>query len=120
MTWHGCIGKEFPIYAICEICGLSSKEEDVDLSGNQKRQFRDALLDAFNRDSLEEMLEYELDVPLANIASTERPMPTIILEVIGWAERRGLTEELVQAAVKSNSTNKLLAAFAASLEILDS
>ncbi len=89
----------------------------MNLSGQQRRQLRNVLLDAFTVTTLRELFEFDLNENLSSIVGLNQPLSTVVLEVIGWAGRRGRTRELIQAAVNSNPTNQALRDFAASIGI---
>ena len=81
------------------------------LTGPQIRQFRESLLDAFDRDRFDEMLLFQLDKRRQHIALAGN-METIVLHVIQRAEDESWTAELLQAARDTDPRNLALFAFA--------
>ena len=71
------------------------------LTGAQKRDLRDGLLDAFtDLDSFDAFLDLDLDRNRAAI-TTASGLETIILAIIGRAESEGWTLDLLQAAARA-------------------
>ena len=88
------------------------------LSGQQHKELRDALIDAFpEKSSLEQMLWFELDKKLDVIAGGEGNYRVVVFELIKKAEAENWVEDLVSAARRENSGNKRLKDFAESLGI---
>lgn len=86
------------------------------LTGDQKRGLSRALMSALpSQADLEQMLLFELDTHLAQVAPTNAPLPNIVLRVIQWAEAHGRTEELILGARTYVPGNPDLRAFAADL-----
>ncbi len=78
------------------------------LTGKQKRDLRDGLLDAFtDLDSFDAFLSLDLDRNRTAI-TTANGLEAIILDVIGSAEREGWTLELLQAAAQARPNVVLL------------
>ncbi|MDJ0773467.1 MAG: effector-associated domain EAD1-containing protein [Mastigocoleus sp. MO_167.B18] len=78
------------------------------LSGSQRQQLQNALMDAFpKKSSLEQMLSFELDEKLNTIAS-EGNLNQIVFELIKEAEAQNWVEDLVIAARKKNPGNQHL------------
>ena len=88
----------------------------MDLSGSQKEALQKALLSTFRRSSdLKQMVTFGLDENLEAIAGTGA-LEDVTFELIEWADSRGRTEDLLQAAQNANPTNPDLAAFIATLD----
>jgi hypothetical protein len=77
------------------------------LSGQQLRALRNALADAFNSDTFNEMLLFELNKRVENIAGSGA-LNTVLFRVINTAEMEGWTLELVRAARIANPGNPQL------------
>ncbi|MEC4814957.1 MAG: effector-associated domain EAD1-containing protein [Scytonema sp. PMC 1069.18] len=85
------------------------------LTGQQRKQLQDALVDAFsNLSSLERMLSYELDKNLHTIANGSNLKETVFI-LIKTAESQGWIENLVRAARKDNFGNLKLKTIAEQL-----
>ncbi|KYC35638.1 hypothetical protein WA1_07420 [Scytonema hofmannii PCC 7110] len=90
------------------------KVKIMNLVGTQKKQFGEALIDAFPRkNDLEMMLSYELDWNLNQIVCGSN-YKEIVFELIQWAEARGKIKELLQTAKKANPGNPQLQNFSLS------
>src|SRR5688572_8991877 len=74
------------------------------LTGQQLRALRNALADAFNPSSFEQMLRFELNKKVENIAGNG-PFNTVAYKVIDAAEMEGWTLDLVRAARITNPGN---------------
>ena len=74
------------------------------LTGQQLRALRNALVNAFNPTAFEQMLRFELDKKVANIAGSG-PLNTVAFRVIDAAEMEGWTLDLVRAARIANPGN---------------
>jgi predicted NACHT family NTPase len=87
----------------------------MSLSGQQRRELQNALIDAFpNTTSLERMLAFELDKNLRAIAG-EGSLQDIAFKLIEAANSQGWVEGLVRAACNDNPGNLLLQAIATEL-----
>ena len=75
--------------------------------GTQLRMLRDALCSAFNLQTLEEMLRFELDQRLDQLAP-RGDIKQVVFWVIDKAEREGWLDRLVAAAAQANSGNRAL------------
>ncbi|MEH2061358.1 MAG: effector-associated domain EAD1-containing protein [Nostoc sp.] len=85
------------------------------LSGQQRKELQDALIDAFpNTASLEQMLSFELDKNLRAIAG-EGSLQDIVFKLIQTANSQGWVENLVDAACNSNPGNPQLRTIAEGL-----
>ncbi len=79
------------------------------LSGQQRKELQDALIDAFpDKSSLEQMLSFELDKSLDTIAGGNN-LQDIVFNLIKKAEAENWVENLIDAALLSNPRNQLLA-----------
>ncbi|MCW5317712.1 CHAT domain-containing protein [Nostoc sp. KVJ3] len=85
------------------------------LSGQQRKELQDALIDAFpNTAFLEQMLSFELDKNLRAIAG-EGSLQDIVFKLIQTANSQGWVEDLVHAAYNSNPGNPKLRTIAGAL-----
>lgn len=74
------------------------------LSGDQRREFEEALAEAFPKEiDLSRMVSYGLSEQLATIAAGNT-IRDIIFNLVDWAEAHDKTQELVIAAIKLNSS----------------
>ena len=64
----------------------------MSLTGGQFKQLHDALLDAFDRSTLDQMVRFELNENLGAIAGGGN-LSDIAFNLIQWAERRGRTQD---------------------------
>ena len=91
-----------------ETTGLSKKNPSSNLSGSQRKQFQEALMDAFpSKSLLEQMLSFELDKNLDVIASGGN-LSQIVFELITKAEAQNWVEDLINAARRANPGNNSL------------
>lgn len=67
------------------------------LRGPEIDELKTALLSAFERDSLAEMVQTRLDEKLDAIAG-DKSLGTVVFNLICWAVKHGKTEDLIQAA----------------------
>ncbi|MCB0092943.1 MAG: hypothetical protein KDE54_33875, partial [Caldilineaceae bacterium] len=80
------------------------------LSGTQYKQLQEALLAAFPTQSdLEQMVSFELGENL-NVIAGGRNLSAVVFNLIGWAEARGRTQELISGALSANPGNLALKA----------
>ncbi|MEC4817266.1 MAG: GUN4 domain-containing protein, partial [Scytonema sp. PMC 1069.18] len=87
----------------------------MNLSGQQRKELQDALVDAFPaKSSLEQMLSFELDKNLDEIAGGGN-LQDIVFNLIIKAEAQEWIEELIHAAREANPRNPLLRAIAEGL-----
>ncbi len=85
------------------------------LSGSQRQQLQDALINAFpTPTSLEQMLSFGLNKNLREIAG-EGNLHDIVFKLIQAAEAQGWVENLVRAACSTNSGNSCLKVIAEEL-----
>ena len=74
------------------------------LTGQQLKALRNALVDAFNPASFEQMLRFELNKKVENIAGSG-PLNIVAYRVIDAAEMEGWTLDLIRAARIANPGN---------------
>jgi hypothetical protein len=74
------------------------------LSGQEIARIRDALVNAFTADELDELVLVQLSENLANITSPGR-LNKQALDLVMWAERRGIVADLVRAAYAQRPKN---------------
>lgn len=92
----------------------------MQLTSQQFRQFRDALLSAFpTASSLSQIVSFELDENLDAIAGGQNHSE-VVFNLIQWARSQGKLEQLMTAAINSNPGNPELQAFVAQFQPLDS
>ncbi|MEB3215904.1 MAG: effector-associated domain EAD1-containing protein [Nostocales cyanobacterium 94392] len=83
----------------------------MQLNGEQRKRFHDALLNAFPFiSSLRQMISFELDENLDAIAMGDNYSDTVF-KLIKWAESEYKVEKLLTAARSSNSGNLFLLSF---------
>lgn len=88
-----------------------AKSQAISLNGQQLKQLQAALSSAFpNRNVLEQMVAYQLEVPLNQVAGNSNLADTIF-ELIGWAKSKGRLAELIIKAHDENPDNPELNAF---------
>ncbi|MDF5731568.1 MAG: tetratricopeptide repeat protein [Rhizonema sp. PD38] len=89
----------------------------MSLSGQQRKEIHEALLDAFPKESsLEQMLSFELNKNLDAIAGG-KDLREIVFYLIREAEAQGWIEDLVRAAYRTNPENSKLKAIAQTLKM---
>lgn len=86
----------------------------TDLTGKQIEQFRDALLGAFDRSDLEQLVRIDLEENLEAIAGAGK-LSIVVFELVMWAQRTGRVGELLAAAQSRRPTHAALAALAQEL-----
>ncbi len=85
--------------------------EQINLLGSQKKQFCEALMDAFrSQKALEMMLSYELDWKLNQIAGGDN-YGEIVFSLIDYAEAQGQLIKFLEAAKRANPGNSKLRNF---------
>jgi hypothetical protein len=84
------------------------------LSGAQVRELMASLLDAYDENSLSQMVRFQLEERLDLIAGGGN-LSQVVFNLIAWAERTGRIAELIAKAQAANPGNARLAAFARSL-----
>jgi hypothetical protein len=80
---------------------------------------QNALLAAFNRETLQRMLRTKMDIRLDHIAGNG-PFTDAVCDVIDWAEREGRVEQLVREASAFVPGNEQLQRFASEFERIKS
>jgi hypothetical protein len=88
------------------------QESTTVLKGKELQALNDALGDAFNPDTFQQMLMYYTDRELENYASKWDTMPTITFRVTTAAQAEGWLPELINAARQSRPRSEQFAAFA--------
>jgi hypothetical protein len=91
---------------------LSASSAGLRLTGPQLKQFQEALLAAFDRDSLAQMVRYRLNRSLEAISLSDNMQDTAF-QLIRWAETMSITAQLLTAAREARPDNPQLLAFAA-------
>ncbi|MEO1373006.1 MAG: toll/interleukin-1 receptor domain-containing protein [Cyanobacteria bacterium J06635_10] len=82
----------------------------MELDGNSREQFHDALLSAFpNKGTLKQMVSFKLNINLDNY--TDGNLSKVVRELIELAEANGNVKELLTAARKANPGNPKLRSF---------
>lgn len=77
------------------------------LTGSQCEQIQTALLDAFDKASLSEMVLFSLDERLEQISTADN-LRTITLDLVRWADEKGRVIELLDGALAANQRNERL------------
>ncbi|MUG92504.1 CHAT domain-containing protein [Scytonema sp. UIC 10036] len=87
----------------------------MNLTGQQRKRLRDALISAFpDRSSLEQLLDFELNKKLNQITQ-DTNLQTVVFQLIQRAEAEGWVVDLIRAARKENPGNSELQAIAREL-----
>jgi len=87
-----------------------------DLTNVQRRQLRDALLQAFpSWNELRRLVADQLDENLAAITAQSSPLEDNIFDLITWARARGHLFDLIVAARNQNPGNPLVEDFASTI-----
>ncbi|MEC4813788.1 MAG: effector-associated domain EAD1-containing protein [Scytonema sp. PMC 1069.18] len=87
---------------------VANKFRNINLTGTQRKQFREAIIDAFpSVTQLEIMLSEELDWRLAKIAGGSN-YEEIVFNLIKWAESYNEVGNLLKAAKSANPGNQNL------------
>lgn len=90
------------------------------LTGQQFKQFHNALIDAFSTQGiLAQMVSFELNENLDAIAGGQNHSE-VVFNLIQWARSQGKLEQLMTAAINSNPGNPELQAFVAQFQPLGS
>src|SRR5205085_1049899 len=93
------------------------EEAPFTLTGEQKESFSKALLKAFpSSTSLDGMTRSRLGIPLTEYSSPA-PLPTIVLDLMAWADAQGLLRDLILAAQAAKPSSIDLEQFARSLRL---
>lgn len=88
------------------------------LNGPQRKLVRSAFLDAFDEDSLNDLLVGELDKPRLDVLVAKKPLNYMISDLIELSRREAWTDGLVMAAQRVSS-NSHIRDLAAALHIAD-
>jgi len=83
---------------------------DLVLTPTEVGQFQEALVGAFNRSELAQLVYLRLEVPLNDIVA-DGPHRQVIFDLITWANSQGKAEALLRAAREENPGNVLLRQF---------
>ena len=83
---------------------------DLVLTPAEVGKFQEALLSAFNRSELEQLVYLRLEVNLNEIVA-DGPHRQVVFDLIKWANGQGKIESLLRAAREENSGNVLLRQF---------
>ena len=76
------------------------------MKGSQFQSLSNAIMSAFpTEDALESALRMAMDIQLAHIAATGKPLPDIVFDVIRWAESRSKEDELATKLHNHNPLN---------------
>jgi Effector-associated domain 1/TIR domain/CHAT domain len=95
-------------------------EVNMELSGNQVKQLREALQSAFpEKSKLKQLLREEMDINIDAVVGNGN-LTDIVTELIAFTEAEGRLVELVTAATRRNSGNPKLRLFADSIGLLPS
>jgi hypothetical protein len=83
---------------------------DLVLTPAEVGKFQEALLNAFNRSELEQLVYLRLGVNLNDVVA-DRPHRQVVFDLIKWANSQGKIESLLRAAREENPGNVLLRQF---------
>ena len=83
---------------------------DLVLTPAEVGKFQEALLSAFNRSELEQLVYLRLEVDLNDVVA-DGPHRQVVFDLIKWANGQGKIETLLHAAREENSGNVLLRQF---------
>ena len=83
---------------------------DLVLTPAEVGKFQEALLSAFNRSELEQLVYLRLEVSLNDIVA-DGPHRQVVFDLIKWANSQGKIETLLRAACEENPGNVLLRRF---------
>ncbi len=84
------------------------------ITGQQHGQLAEALADAFNQQSLTEMVQVKLTQTLPNIVGGAT-FGAVAFNLVDWAKRSGYLAELIQGALDTQPRNRKLRDFAKSV-----
>lgn len=86
------------------------------LNKDQRKQLYAAMLEAFpSWDDLSAMVTLQLDGNLETISAHVNPLTKVTLDLITWAEARGLLGEVVAGALDARPASQALATFASTM-----
>lgn len=80
------------------------------LTGDKYGEFKQALLDAYSRDELREMVRIQLGRDF-DIMVSDTTFEVQVAMLMRWFERRGLISDLIRGAMRGNPTNPMLLEF---------
>jgi len=83
---------------------------DLVLTPAEVGKFQEALVGAFNRGELEDIVYFRLEVNLEDVVK-DGPYPQVVTNLIKWANSRGKVETLLRAAREANPSNATLRQF---------
>jgi hypothetical protein len=83
---------------------------DLVLTPTEVGQFQEALVSAFNRSELEQLVYLRLEVNLNDVVA-DGPFRQVVFDLIKWANGQGKIESLLRAAREENPGNVLLRQF---------
>jgi hypothetical protein len=86
----------------------------TDITGKQQGELSDALLDAFGKQTLSEMVTRKLNRNLDAIVGGDT-FGAVTFNLVDWAKRSGYLTELVQGALDTQPRNEKLRDFARSV-----
>ncbi len=85
------------------------------LKKEHRKQLYDALLEAFDHDSLRRVVTFQLDETPAAIYPPRVSLTSQVEELVGWAERNERVQDLIAGARRANPGNKKLEAAEAAI-----
>ncbi|MBK8047848.1 MAG: hypothetical protein IPK16_12390 [Anaerolineales bacterium] len=85
---------------------------DADITLKLRKQLHQALVEAFDMDSLARLTAFELGVRL-DVITAPGPLTTVVFNVMQWAESNGQLAALVAGACAQNPTSSQIQAVAA-------
>jgi hypothetical protein len=95
---------------------LTSRRQDSLPKGVDYARLQAALVSAFTRESLPQMVKFVFNENLEAIAGGSN-FSSICFNLIGWAERHGRLQELIAGAKKFNPTNPTLSEFVDAINV---
>ena len=78
----------------------------MQLTGRQVAQIVDALVAAYAKDSLRELVRVELDETLEAIAGGDN-LRAVVFNLVSWAEQHGRIDDLIEGAYRHNPQNAI-------------
>jgi Effector-associated domain 1 len=67
------------------------------LNGTQTEDLCHAITSAFDLSELQQLTKFKLDTDLGSVVATDGKLPDVAFRLIHWAEKQGLTEDLIRA-----------------------
>jgi effector-associated domain 1 (EAD1)-containing protein len=86
--------------------------------GSRMEELRDALCDAFDVQTLRELVRFRLNKDLAAIVPTDVPLSAVVFHLIDLASKEGWLADLVLAACEARPRKPALQAFRSDQEVL--